>query len=96
MEIEQSLVENEIGGVILGSLQSALQASHLSEEQYVEEHRSNVPNKTEQGCRDRKLIYEEFERYRQWKLEEARYDLQDVVLELIKNGTTDELFGSSK
>lgn len=96
LDVEQNLIENEIGGVILGSLGAALMKEPLTLEQYLSENRSNVPNETEEGLTLRRAIYTEFDRYRKWKIEEAKYDLHDVVLELIRSGVEEELFGSGK
>jgi len=82
--VEASLIENEIGGVILGSLTAALRRSPLSRELYLEEKRSNVPNNTEAGLRTRNLIYDEFERYKAVKAESRKDDVNDVVLQLIE------------
>ena len=96
LDAEQNLIENEIGGVILGSLEAALTKEPLTQSQYLSENRSNVPNESEQGRNDRSAIYLEYERYRKWKMEEDKYDLHDVVLELIRSGVKDELFRSGK
>lgn len=96
LQVEASLIENEIGGVILGSLQSAEQQQGLLRDQYLKEIRSNVPNDTDVGRAKRSLIYDEYEHYAKWKQEGARYDLQDVVLELFKQGIPVELFQSRK
>lgn len=82
LDVKASLIENEIGGVILGSLTAALERRPLSRTQYLVEKRSNVPTDTQEGCRMRELIYAEFERYNRAKAE--RYDMNDVILQLIK------------
>jgi superfamily I DNA/RNA helicase len=80
----KSLVENEIGGVIEGSLSAALKKKPLDEEQYLEEKRSNIPINTEEGRDKRKLVYQDYSRYARWKIENNKYDLGDIVLELCK------------
>ena len=47
--IEEKLTENEIGGVILGSLTAGISKRPLNREEYLEEKRSNVTNETERG-----------------------------------------------
>ena len=62
-------------GVIVGSLNAALKGKPLDENEYLVEKRSNVPNKDDAGRDKRRLVYEEFKRYGQWKKENNRYDL---------------------
>ena len=80
------LVENEIGGVINGSLNAAKKKRPLNEAEYLEEIRSNIPNKNDEGIAKRKVVYGEFVQYGQWKKENARFDLGDIVLELLALG----------
>lgn len=82
------LVENEIGGVIIGSLNAAQRKRPLTETEYLEEIRSNIPNKNDEGLAKRKKVYGEFVQYGQWKKENNKYDVGDIVLELIKLGAT--------
>eukprot|EP00977_Amphora_coffeiformis_P013898 scaffold3784_cov174-Amphora_coffeaeformis.AAC.3 len=92
--LQRGARKNEIGGVILGSLEAALSREPLTRIQYLSENRSNVPIDTEQGQNNRSTIYAEYELYRKWKIEKAKYDVHDVVLELIRSGLEDELFRS--
>ena len=93
LSIEQSLIENEIGGVIMGSLASALKREPLSREEYRAEKRSNVSNKTEEGRHTRNLIYDEYERYKKWKLQNKKQDIEDIVLLLLESDL-EQLFES--
>lgn len=86
LEVDLCLAENEIGGVILGSLAAAVKKEALSRAEYIEEKRSNVTNDAE-GFRTRGLIYDEFEKYRQWKLENRKCDTGDIVLRLIREAS---------
>jgi hypothetical protein len=94
LTVEQSLVENEIGGVIVGSLRSALERTPLTKEMYLEERRSNVPNDTDEGRETRNRIYDEFKSYEDWKNQNNRYDIGDIVLRLIREGGSEEVFQS--
>lgn len=78
------LVQNEIGGVINGSLSSALKKRPLNEDEYLEEKRSNIPNNNDEGRRKRGLVYDAFVEYKRWKKENDKYDIGDIVLELIR------------
>jgi len=85
LEVDASLVENEIGGVILGSLAAAIKQEPLSRAEYLDEQRSNIPKDTADGQRTRALVYNEYEKYRLWKLENGNaYDTNDIVLRLIR------------
>ncbi|CAB9498814.1 polymerase alpha-associated DNA helicase A [Seminavis robusta] len=98
LALELSLIENEIGGVILGALQAACKRRHLNKEEYLEEKRSNIQNKTDAGMKRRELVYEYFCEYKNWKESNKRYDLGDLVLKLLEisdeNRNLDEFFVS--
>ncbi len=81
--IEQSLVENEIGGVIMGSLEAAKQKNPLSREQYMLNIRSNISDEHACGQKMKEVVYDEFLRYKRWKLENERYDIHDIVLHIL-------------
>jgi len=81
--LEPEQVENEIGGVIMGSVASAAKKSALDRSEYLEHKRSNITNKTKEGREHRNLVYDEFEKYVAWKAEFAKYDVSDVVLSLL-------------
>lgn len=82
--IDKDLMENEIGGVISGSIDAARQGAPLSRDQYLTTKRSNIDNKTEQGQRDREIVYEEYKRYSNWKRNTSKYDWNDVLLCLLQ------------
>lgn len=82
--VEPHMVENEVGGVICGSIDAALQCAPLSREQYLTTIRSNIDNKTERGCKERHLVYDDYERYAAWKNENGKFDVSDAVLRLLK------------
>jgi hypothetical protein len=84
--VEESLAENEIGGVIMGSLQAAKQKMPLSREQYVSDIRSNISNADECGQRMKNAVYDEFLNYKKWKQNEGRRDIHDVILHLLNMG----------
>jgi hypothetical protein len=99
LRIEPQLIENEIGGVITGSLAVAEKRGPLTEEEYLADRRSNISNKTQQGCQSRALVYDEYKRYTKWKLEAGKFDLNDVVLRLLKSRAKErpeQLFSSGK
>ena len=99
LRIEPQLIENEIGGVITGSLAAAEQKGPLTEEQYLADRRSNISNKTQQGRQSRAVVYDEYRRYTIWKLEAGKFDLNDVVLRLLKPRSKErpeQLFSSGK
>ena len=75
-----------VGGVINGSLSAAQKQRPLNEEEYLEEIRSNIPNKNDEGIGKRKLVYGEFIQYSRWKKDNNKYDLGDIVLDLIELG----------
>lgn len=80
------LVLNEIGGVINGSLKAAQNKRPLNEAEYLAEIRSNIPNGDDAGIGKRKLVFREFVEYGRWKKDNSKYDLGDIVLELIQLG----------
>jgi hypothetical protein len=84
MALEPHLIENEIGGVILGSLNAGTRARALSRDEYRVEKRSNVGNTTDSHLSIRELVYDEYERYKMWKTEQHRFDLGDVTLRLLR------------
>lgn len=57
--VESSEVENEIGGVIMGSLEAALKKSPLTRDEYISNKRSNVSGDSEEGRAKRHAIYDE-------------------------------------
>lgn len=95
------LIENEIGGVIMGSLTAALSGAPLTRAQYLDEKRSNVPNDTEEGQNIRMRIYDEYEHYMAAKMGTGKYDINDTVLRLIgtigdrSNGLAGNFFQSA-
>jgi len=93
--IEEKLTENEIGGVILGSLTAGISQRPLNKEEYLVEKRSNVTNKTERGRHTRNEVYSEFEKYQKWKNLRSRYDIGDVVLMLLKDSKLSQIFESA-
>ena len=95
MEVEERLAENEIGGVILGSLSAGLKRRPLNREEYLKEKRSNITNNTQYGMANRMAVYNVFEKYRDWKLKRDAYDMNDVVLLLLKQPMA-QIFDSGK
>jgi hypothetical protein len=95
--VEERLVENEIGGVILGSLTAGLKMEPLSRDEYLKEIRSNITNKTEEGLHRRRDVYDVFEDYQKWKYQRKTntHDVNDVVLMLLKEPIS-EIFDSGK
>jgi hypothetical protein len=96
LAVEPSLVESEIGGVITGALRVATKEAPLSRQEYLEEKRSNVPIDTIDGKHTRNLIYDEYECYRNWKINEGKYDIGDLILKLIRLDKSTEHFQSGK
>lgn len=94
MDCEPSLVENEIGGCILGSLAAALHQRPLTRPEYLEEIRSNISRDTDEGLRLRGLVYNEFTNYRTYKEEHGKHDVDDIVLRLIGEDVKSEIFQS--
>ena len=95
LSLESSLIENEIGGVIKGSLNAAIKQRALNEEEYLSEKRSNIATKTEDGRKKRQLVYKEYILYERWKKENMSYDIADIVLQLISLQIQDVLFLSA-
>jgi hypothetical protein len=77
--------ENEISGVILGSLESAKKFAPLLREEYIESKRSNIDATSQDGLAKRHLVYDAYLGYEKWKVNNGRRDKDDVVLELIQN-----------
>ena len=84
LTVDSSLIENEIGGVIQGSLRSALLTRSLTRKEYQNDPRSNVRSKDEQGSSIRHIIYDNFELYDKWKRENDFFDVNDMVLDILK------------
>lgn len=82
-QIESHLIEDEIGGVICGSVDAAIQRAPLTRDQYLATKRSNIGNKDENGCKERNLVYDEYERYSSWKETHKKFDVGDVILKLL-------------
>jgi hypothetical protein len=89
-----SLIENEIGGVIAGSLLAAKQKAPLNLEQYQSEIRSNVKNDSEDGKGLRDRVYAEYSRYEEWKKDTGKHDINDIILLLVREGSANEIFQS--
>jgi hypothetical protein len=83
MKEEVALIENEIGGVIMGSLTVAQQQTPLTKAQYLKEIRSNVSLKSDKGKERRVEIHNEYKQYVTWKAENRRYDVNDVIVKLV-------------
>ena len=84
LTVDLALVENEIGGVILGSLKSAELCRPLKWEEYQDDPRSNVTNKNGKSSTTRRIIYDQYQLYNQWKREWNRFDINDMVIEILK------------
>lgn len=82
--MDPHLVENEIGGVIMGSVDAAMQGAPLARNQYLDTKRSNISNKTDEGLVQRNLVFDQYERYAEWKRHELKFDRNDVVLRLLQ------------
>ena len=95
LTLEPHLLENEIGGVILGSVIAAEQAKALNREQYLTDKRSNIPSRTEEHRKRRDLVFDEYVKYNEWKSSGEKYDIHDVVLRLLAENTQ-QLFASGK
>jgi hypothetical protein len=93
LPVENSLIENEIGGVIMGSLTAAVKRGGLCREEYLAEKRSNVSNATDEGLQTRSQIFDIYEQYKGWKEVNGKHDINDVVLVLL-NKNLGELFQS--
>lgn len=94
MVVEERLIENEIGGVILGSLTAGLNKRPLNRYEYLEEKRSNITNKTEHGKAMRLDVFKEFEKYQEWKVQQNLRDINDVILLLLKDPNLGQIFDS--
>ena len=79
----------------MGSLVAAQQQAALTREQYLADKRSNISNKTDEGRRERELIFDEYERYKEWKRKEGKYDIHDAVIRL-QSDDPKQLFCSGK
>lgn len=95
-KVEPELVENEIGGVIVGSLAAARQAAPLTREQYREDIRSNIGRKADRHLQLRETIYDEYAMYATWKTDNERYDVGDLVMRLLKEDWGKEYFSSRR
>ena len=93
--VEDQLVENEIGGVIMGSLAAAKQKAPLSRQEYLVDKRSNISVASIEGKNQREIVYAEYEKYVAWKNESNQYDLSDIVLRLLKEDLS-QLFSSGE
>jgi len=82
--MDPHLVENEIGGVISGSIDAALQGTPLNRVQYLATKRSNIENKSEAGQAERSPVFDECERCAAWKKANSKFDMNDVVLRLLQ------------
>ena len=83
LAMDPQIVQNEIGGVIMGSLDAAVLRRPLNLGEYLDNKRSNISNRTLDGKEQRISVYEEYRQYREWKLGKNAYDLADVVLRLL-------------
>jgi AAA domain len=95
LDIEAHLLENEIGGVIMGSVVAAQQGEALDRQQYLKDKRSNIPNKMDEGRARRDVVFDEFERYKEWKCTTRKYDIHEAVLRL-QQENPQQLFSSGK
>jgi hypothetical protein len=93
--IEAHLLENEIGGVIMGSVTAAEQQMPLTRSQYLTDKRSNIQNKTDEGIRLRNLVFDEYEGYSSWKYSNRSHDMSDIVLRLL-SAKREQLFSAGK
>jgi hypothetical protein len=83
LAVDITLMENEIGGVILGSLLAALQKAPLTLEQYMAEKRSNIGNSKQDDLERRRDVYKEFIQYQRWKAENKSFDISDIILDIL-------------
>ena len=83
LAVDITLMENEIGGVILGSLLAALQKAPLTLEQYMAEKRSNIGNSKQDDLERRRDVYKEFIQYQRWKAETKSFDISDIILDIL-------------
>ena len=70
--------------VSLWALEAAIQAKPLSRDQYLLSKRSNVENQSQTGRETRDRKYNEYECYAAWKRATNKYDVNDLVLRLLK------------
>jgi AAA domain/Uncharacterized conserved protein (DUF2075) len=82
--VEPHLVENEIGGVIHGSLIAATQKAPLSREEYLNDLRSNIGYESQYDISLRNQVYDEYEKYVVWKRKTHKFDVGDMVLRLLE------------
>jgi hypothetical protein len=81
LPVDRVTLENEIGGVILGSLESSILRRPLTWQEYERTHRSNLGK----DSTTRRLIYDQYMLYEEWKRENNHFDINDLVLEIIQN-----------
>ena len=93
--VEFSLIANEIGGCIKGSLRAALEKRPLNKEEYLAEKMSNISNVTEEGLKKRWLVYTDYLQYEDWKEKNNKYDVADVIFQLLNSKISDQLFLSA-
>ncbi len=91
LAVEPSLVENEIGGVIVGSLRAAQAGRALTRAEYLSDKRSNVDNKTDQGCQLRERVYDEYELFAKWKRGQGKA-ARSLVAKILTNDLVSQLF----
>ena len=82
--VEAQLVENEIGGVIMGSMETVKKGGPLSRDEYLSSKRSNVENKCQDGLDTRQRVYDLYQEYTVWKKKNLKYDVSDLVLRLLR------------
>ena len=70
----------------MGSLPAAIQQRPLNRSEYLETKRSNIANRTNEGLKQRHLAYDLYEKYVYWKRSNSKYDWNDVVLRLLREG----------
>mmetsp|Transcript_20346 Transcript_20346/g.58415 ORF Transcript_20346/g.58415 Transcript_20346/m.58415 type:complete len:2357 (+) Transcript_20346:2738-9808(+) len=78
--VDETLLENEIGGVIMGSLDSAQKGRPLTWEEYKENIRSNI---SLYEVEVRRNVYDEYCSYQGWKSQNGLTDLNDIVLAIL-------------
>jgi hypothetical protein len=93
--MEPHLLENEIGGVIMGSVLAGQMGVALNRERYLVDKRSNIQSKTEEGRKQRNIVFDEYERYKEWKTTGGKYDIHEAVLRLLTE-KPEQLFASGK
>ena len=94
-KVESHLIESEIGGVIMGSLEAAISNSPLSRNDYLGTKRSNIGRSTKQDMVTREYIYDQFEQYSKWKSDNMFYDQGDIVMRLLEENWP-QLFSAGK